>query len=657
VVPSPAFFPGAVHDRTAPILDQRMPEHRGQVLAAAEQILAGRFDLLGYRALSFGEPVDWHLDPVNERRAPVRHWSLIDTLDPEQVGDNKVIWELNRHQWLVRLGQAYRLTGEERFAAAFAKHFADWAASNATGQGINWASSLEVAVRLIAWSWARHLIQGSATLTPALEAQVLGAICAHAAHVERYLSYYFSPNTHLTGEALGLFYAGVLLSQVPRAARWRRLGKRILERESERQILPDGIYFEQSTYYQRYTAEIYLHFLLLAERAGVEVSPHVRARVGRLLDAMLVLRRPDGSMPQVGDSDGGRLLPLASRDAADVRDVFSAAAVLFRRADYAWAAGGLAPETLWLLGPDAASRFDGLRPAPPPTPPSRVLPDGGYVVLRSSWAPDADQVILDAGPLGEGAHGHGDLLSIQCVLRGRPYLVDPGTFTYTPNPRWRSYFRGTAAHSTVDVDGMGHAQPRGPFSWHSRPRAEFIRWKPGEAIDFADAEHRAFERPGHSLRHRRRVVLLKGRGACVVVDDLEGAGEHRIDVRFQLAPMPARLDSDLWFSAGPLPGPGLVVAAWSTVPLKATLSDGEVEPPEGWISTDYGVRTRAPMLTYSTIATVPMRILSLLLHVPDVTTHPAATPLHRNGDLAGLTIPGLGTILMDGEGPRWEVEA
>ena len=55
--------------------------------------LEGRFDLLGYRGLSFGRPIDWHSDPcpvVGARAAlePAR------SLDPEQVGDSKVLWEL-----------------------------------------------------------------------------------------------------------------------------------------------------------------------------------------------------------------------------------------------------------------------------------------------------------------------------------------------------------------------------------------------------------------------------------------------------------------------------------------------------------------------------------------------------------------------------------
>src|SRR5436853_5271525 len=215
------FFEGAARADTTARLIERIPETRGRILAAADGICRGRFDLLGYRGLDFGDPVDWHLDPVSGRRAPFVHWSRLDPLDPAEVGDSKVIWELNRHQWGLHLGQAYRLTGDERYAEAFARYVQDWLRANPPGIGINWASSLEVALRLIAWCWALVLFEGARAVSAELRARLLAAIGGHARHVERYLSSYFSPNTHLTGEALGLVYAGALFPAPPPARRCR----------------------------------------------------------------------------------------------------------------------------------------------------------------------------------------------------------------------------------------------------------------------------------------------------------------------------------------------------------------------------------------------------------------------------------------------------
>src|SRR6185312_15904908 len=136
---------------------------------------------------------------------------------------------------LVGLGQAYRLTGDEIHRETFVRVLRDWMQANPRGMGINWASSLEVALRLIAWAWALALFD---ELPPPLQAELLDLAGAHAAHIERYLSYYFAPNTHLTGEALGLLYAGLLLPEDRRARRWRERGMRILVDECERQVLP-----------------------------------------------------------------------------------------------------------------------------------------------------------------------------------------------------------------------------------------------------------------------------------------------------------------------------------------------------------------------------------------------------------------------------------
>src|SRR5204862_4813983 len=125
--------------------------------------------------------------------------------------------------------------------------------------------------------------------------------------------------THLTGEALGLFYAGVLFPDLPGARRWSALGSRILVEQIEQQVLADGVYFEQSTHYQRYTVEIYLHFLILAELNGIAVPSAVTDRIQRMLDFLLAVRRPDGSVPQIGDADGGTLLPLVDRPPDDLR--------------------------------------------------------------------------------------------------------------------------------------------------------------------------------------------------------------------------------------------------------------------------------------------------------------------------------------------------
>ena len=632
------FFAGAADPQSTRLLREHAPEACTAVVDIADKALAGRFKLLGHDDLFFGDPVDWRLDPLSGRRSPLAHWSSIDHLDFAAAGDHKVVWELNRHQWLILLGEAYRLTGDEKYARAFAQYLRQWLRANPPSFGINWASSLEAALRIISWTWTLFLFRDSAALSPELFVRMLEGISLHATHVEKYLSYYFAPNTHLTGEALGLFYAGVVFSEFESARRWRELGARILIDESERQILPDGVYFEQSTCYQRYTAEIYLHFLLLVGRNGIAVPRAVEERVQRLLDALLVFRRPDGSLPDIGDGDGGWLLPFAPRAPSDCRGVFTVAAGLFERKEYAWAAGGPAPESMWLLSSARRQSAAALNASPPSTGDAIVYPSGGYVVMRSTWMPDAHQLIFDVGPLSspKSGHGHADLLSVQCSVFGEPFIVDAGTYCYTSEPEWRDFFRGTAAHSTATVDGLDQARAAGPFRWDHHPRARLRRCLTTTEYALADGEHDAYARLSDPVIHRRRVVFVHRR-YWIVADDFLGEANHRIDLRFQFASLSVAVERDGWVKARGCNGHALLLKSFAGVPVELNVLAGSESPIGGWISPNYGRRVPAPRVSYSTEVRLPLRILTLLLPVADSSVPvPEVLPIMRDSAPSGF---------------------
>ena len=613
------FFEGVSADDTIPLLEARLPDARAQMIAQAEDARLGSIDLLGYRSVDVGRPVNWHRDPISGRRTPRVHWSRVDPLNFQEVGDSKVVWELHRHQWLAHLAQGYLVTGDERYAEAFVTTLTDWLDANPPGIGLPWASSLEVSLRLIAWSWSLMMLRGSKALTPDFYLALLAAIWSHATHVERFLSYYFSPNTHLTGEALGLFYAGTLFPEFRLAQRWRRLGAKILEGEVARQVHADGVHFELATGYQRYTVDIYLHFSLLAARCGVAVDPAVTARLLSMLDFLLAVRRPDGTIPEIGDADGGWLSPFVRQNPHDYRALFALAAAAFRRSDYAWAAGGPSADLLWLLGRRGLAAFDALTPAPPSGDPSRAFPKGGVVVMRSGWDATSHHLIFDVGPLGcpvSAAHGHADLLAVQLAAFGQPLLVDPGTGSYA-QPTWRDYFRSTAAHTTVLVDGEGQARPAGPFSWHDRPGARLQTWSTTAAFDFADASHDAYCRLADPVVHRRRVLFVKPR-YWLIVDDLQGTAQHRVDVHFQFGPSAVTLDIQQWARVWRADRSGILLRVFACSPLKVELHEGEPAPPVGWVSPTYGSQRPAPILRCSTTGQLPLRLVSLLIPVDDL---------------------------------------
>ncbi|HEV2667887.1 MAG TPA: heparinase II/III family protein, partial [Blastocatellia bacterium] len=321
------------------MMNRRFRDERDAIIDTAEAALRGKFSLLGHANMSFGDPpdspIDWSLDPVSVLRAPLLHWSELHPLDPLGGGDPKVVWELNRHSHFVTLGQAYWLTDDSRFAAGFIDQVSAWIDANPVGMGVNWASSLEVAFRSIAWLWALGLCVDSREVTPDFFARLLKSLIAHGRHIERYLSYYFSPNTHLTGEALGLFYLGLALPEINRAEGWRKIGLQILLDQATKQLREDGVHFEQSSYYHRYTTDIYTHLFALARANDgmihCEMEAMLRRKLEAMLDHLMWITRPDGSSPLIGDDDGGRLIRLAPRATNDFRDTLAVGSAVLNR--------------------------------------------------------------------------------------------------------------------------------------------------------------------------------------------------------------------------------------------------------------------------------------------------------------------------------------
>ncbi|MDB4916311.1 MAG: putative Heparinase family protein [Gemmatimonadetes bacterium] len=578
----------------AAAVEMRLPRWSNEtrkLVEHANRIVAGQFDLLGYTALSFGSPVDWHLDPTTGRRAPRAHWSRIPYLDASIIGDHKVIWEINRHQQFFVLGRAYLVTGDARFAECFAEQLSSWMDENPPKQGVNWASSLEIAYRSIAWLWAFEFFRGAAAFTPEIHARALKHLLLNGRHLERYLSTYFSPNTHLTGEALGLLSIGTLLPEFHRASAWRELGWGILERHIPLQVLDDGVYFEQATYYHRYTVDIYLHAVLLRRSAGAAVSARTVKRLDSAVGYLADLTRPDGSIPVIGDDDGGRLVLLESRNLMDVRAALGTASVTLARDEYAAVAGGATEELLWLLGPAAAHAVDINARSAPPAHLSTLFPAGGYAVMRDGWGAGANHAVIDCGPLGamNCGHAHADALSIEISVAGCAMIVDPGTYTYTVSPEERDHFRHSASHNTVTVDGQSSSVPSGPFSWAHRADAKVERWSTGAHADVLVASQSGFMRLADPVQHRRTVLFVRS-AYWVIVDTLVGAGEHTSTAHFHTA-----IGSDIT----PLsPTSALISTPCATGTARLLFSvAGDVDAlvwGHDWVSPAYGVRTKAP---------------------------------------------------------------
>jgi hypothetical protein len=258
-----------------------------------------------------------------------------------------------------------------------------------------------------------------------------------------------------------------------------------------RQVRPDGVYFEQSSAYHRYTADFYTHLLILLRKSASTAESDlatIEDKLKALLDHLMYITRPDGTTPLFGDDDGGRLLSFDSRAANDFRATLSTGAVLFARGDYKFVAGELAEETFWLLGPEGARIFESVE-AEKPSLQSKDFPDGGYFVMRDGWDEKANYLLFDCGPHGTSncGHAHADALAIEVAAYGQPTLIDPGTYTYTGSKEERDHFRSSGSHNVLLVDGEPSSLPDGPFSWKTIARCEPLSWINERRFDLSPA--------------------------------------------------------------------------------------------------------------------------------------------------------------------------
>ena len=570
-------------------LRRTWPNAELEIIERANRIIAGRFDLLGFKDLSFGDPIDWHLEPIAQKRSPLLHWSQVNYLETSLVGDKKITWELNRHQYFVVLGQAYWLTGDERYVQTFVAHIESWIAANPPKLGINWASSLEVSFRTISWLWALAYFASSPSLSDSFFLELLKFLYLSGLHIENYLSTYFAPNTHLSGEALGLYYLGTVLRDLDAADRWRQTGRNILLSCLSVQLRPDGVYFEQSSYYHRYTTDFYLHFRILSQLNNETPPPEEKLR--QLLDHLLYITRPDGTSPLFGDDDGGRLVMLERRQPNDFRAALSTGAVLFRAGDYKYVAGEVAEETLWLLGPDGVHAFAALA-AHEPEQTSMAFSDSGYYVMRDGWDSQANYLLFDCGPHGAliNAHSHADCLSFELAVNGSLMLQDPGTFTYTGSSELRNLFRGSSSHNALTLDGEPQSVPDGPFTWRSVASCSTDAWLSHPRFDFVSGRHDGYQRLTAPATHVRSILFVK-HDYWIMRDQILSGGTH---------------EADLWFHFTPGAKPEIAeIATFAT--------GGAWKTEDGWVSECYGQRDPAPVSVYSVKTDGSAEIITFML--------------------------------------------
>ena len=579
------------------------PAWRQRLIEKADRIAEGRLSFFDLNDVSLGEPIDWHRDHKRGMSAPRTFAPAIDYRDVTIAGDCKFVWEPNRLHQLVVLGQAYRLTGDARYAAAAVSQVESWLGENPYGIGMNWRSPLELAIRIINLAWLVDLIADSGLIVGPFRERLLNAAHLHLWEIARKFSRGSSANNHLVGEAAGVFVGASYFAELAQSPGWRQVSRQILCEEILNQTYPDGGPREQAFGYHLFILQFFLVAGWVGRLTGQDFPKAYWDRLERMFEfaAAMIEAGPESGC-NFGDGDDGYVLDLGG-DRGDARPWLAVGAVLFDQPRLAAVAGEFSAAGAWLLGSAGRAKFESIAASRRcDTLCSQAFPDSGYYLLQhgSAGPGDGASVLFDCGPLGLGqlaAHGHADALSFTLRVGGREILVDPGTFDYFSYPEWRNYFRSTAAHNAVVIDEQNQSQMLGRFQWGRRAAAKCIEWQPTPQGGRVVGEHDGYRALRDPAVHRRTVELDGGAGRLLIRDEIIAKGRHEVAACFHFAESCRVIAVSANTYQIDVDGAGAAPMLF-TVPAQLTVSvlRGSDDPPGGWVSRGYHQKRPATTL-------------------------------------------------------------
>jgi hypothetical protein len=491
-----------------------------------------------------------------------------DWLNSELPLDNE--WRIDWWKFGYGLDLAYarEQTDDPRFQAAWCELVDSFLRRVPVGRDDTEVAARRVQNWIYAWTRFDHL-------PTQLERRLLDRIAAETAYVRSNLT---PERNHRTLELYGLFLAALALPRLDPGGVSLTFAIEELHRNLLTDFREDGVHCESSTHYHLLALRSLLGARENARRFGLRLPSGFDRPLERACEFALHCHRPDGVIPAVSDSDSGSYL-----------DLLELAGNLFDRDDLRWVASGGARGT-------------------PPSRRCASFAAGGYYVQRSGWGEGgqafADErfLIFDCGPLGDGGHGHYDLLCVEIAAGGRPLVVDPGRYTYSEAaPNFRRWFKGTAAHNTICVDGLDQTpyrrgKPKGPVA-----TGRLLGRRTGGRLDTLLGEAVS---PVYDAIHRRRIVFVDGE-YWVIEDRVEAPTPHRFDLRFHLTAA-AQGRTTIDDAVVRAPGFAIVVADPHRPSLEA-----------GWVAPRYGRKEAAPVVSVAVDGCREARFVTLVVPLAD----------------------------------------
>jgi len=489
----------------------------------------------------------WNISLENGNKWPAIYYSKIVYRQGNKIGDLRLVWEPSRLQQLVDLSLLVDIDDgvfADSVSEKITQEFEHWVDCNPFLIGVHYISSMECSLRLLSVIISFDNIRAHNKVSTDTWGVLLSFVWSNANYVSKRISLYSSAGNHTIAECTGLLYAAVLFPEFKEACQWKLVAEEILFSEFERQINSDGGGIEQAFCYQAFILDLFGLVIKLYESHNLVIP-----------EALLCLHKTScgflnsfaggyEGLPNVGDSDNGYALSKYLN-------------------------------IIW----DENYCNDGLV----------VFDKTGYTVCNNSNI--NQQIVFDHGSLGMSpsfGHGHADALSVILKMGEESILIDPGTYTYTGDAKWREYFRSTRAHNTVTVNGLDQSKQESSFIWSKPFSSELFNNDTSDGILRLLAYHDGYKELG--IRHWRGLVVFPG-GHIIVWDFIDGKNSFDLQLNWHLGSQVEQNKSTYRMHT-----------ALGSVDLhidggEVEIHQGDVEPIMGWRSHKYGVKT--PISTLS----------------------------------------------------------
>jgi len=429
----------------------------------------------------------------------------------------------------------------------------------------------------------------------------LGSIYQHLSFISGNLSRFSSANNHLIGEAAGLFIGANTWPYWRKTTdRWRSVGYEILVKEAQKQSYADGGTCEQAIAYQQFVLDFFILSYLSGKSKGIFFPDSFLRRTEKMIGFLASMIDCKGNLPMIGDADDGFVVRMSQDPGFDpYQSLINTGAFLFKRDDLLKQEQEIDDKTLWLICDSIdLIKTEGKRVDEK----GKAFGNSGYFILGDELGNENEiRCLIDCGPLGYlsiAAHGHADALSIYLSVKGTEFLLDPGTYCYHTNRKWREYFRGTSAHNTVRIDRVNQSVSGGNFMWVNKANAKAIKFNFGKDEDTFEGQHDGYRRLRDPAVHRRKIIFNKREKIFYITDTIYCKKEHYVE-RFWHFNENCQVETN--GNSIFAKNNNLMVKMSTGKDTKIDLFKGNESLPLGWVSRKYDLKTASYTAVMSNI--------------------------------------------------------